>query len=215
MSCMVAATSSNLRSPLSTYWVSYKGTRFPIRRGETILGRSPYCSIVISDDLVSREHCALRLGPEGLTIADLNSTNGITVNGALVQGVQVLKAGDTLGVGTATLEVILVDTAMRSTANATRDKAEPPPRDDEQVTLKPVTAVDLIEALLKSTPEAEQQGALPLVRRAVDDVIANTTHLTAETRERLATITSTLVERSPDEYSDWRRGILAAMERLE
>ncbi|MBX3185192.1 MAG: FHA domain-containing protein [Polyangiaceae bacterium] len=200
---------------MSTYWVSYKGTRFPIRRGETILGRSPYCSIVISDDLVSREHCALRLGPEGLTIADLNSTNGVTVNGALVHGVQVLKAGDALGVGTATLEVIVVDAAMRSTANATRNKAEPPPRDDDQVTLKPVTAVDLIEALLESAPEAEQARSMPLVRRAVDDVIGSATHLTPETKQRLTTIAAAVVERAPGEYDDWRRGILAAMERLE
>lgn len=201
---------------MSTYWVSYKGTRFPIRRGETILGRSPYCSIVISDDLVSREHCSLRLSPEGLTIADLNSTNGVTVNGVLVRGVQMLKAGDVLGVGTAQLEVMVIDAALRATANATQNKKQPPPEpnDDEQVTLRPVTAVDLIEALLRSIPDGEQVGSLPLIRRAVDDVLSCTTRLEPDTRERLSAIADTLVTRAPGEYDDWRRGIHSAMERL-
>ena len=66
---------------MQTYWLRYRGTRFPVRRGEYILGRSPYCSIVVSNALASRQHCAVRLSASGLTIVDLGSRNGTCVNG--------------------------------------------------------------------------------------------------------------------------------------
>jgi pSer/pThr/pTyr-binding forkhead associated (FHA) protein len=66
---------------LASLWLKYEGTRFPIRRGETLVGRSAYCTIVISDPSVSREHAALRLTQSDLQIADLGSRNGTFVNG--------------------------------------------------------------------------------------------------------------------------------------
>ena len=45
--------------------------------GDSVLiGRNPQCGIVLSDVSVSREHCLLRLGPEGFEVEDLKSKFG-------------------------------------------------------------------------------------------------------------------------------------------
>jgi FHA domain-containing protein len=64
------------------------------------VGRSRDCDIVLDDAGVSRRHAELRPGPDGWTVADLGSTNGVRVNGAQVRGVQLLRSGDLLELGT-------------------------------------------------------------------------------------------------------------------
>jgi pSer/pThr/pTyr-binding forkhead associated (FHA) protein len=49
--------------------------------GETVVGRSLDCGVVIDDDRVSRRHAALAPGPSGWTVADLGSKNGTLVDG--------------------------------------------------------------------------------------------------------------------------------------
>jgi Protein of unknown function (DUF3662)/FHA domain len=66
--------------------------------GATI-GRSRDCDIVIDDAGISRRHAEIRPGPDGWTIADLGSTNGVVVNGHDVAEAQLLQAGDRLELG--------------------------------------------------------------------------------------------------------------------
>ncbi|MGE0322605.1 MAG: FHA domain-containing protein [Polyangiaceae bacterium] len=80
--------------------------RFPLRLGETILGRSPYCSVVIPDSEVSRTHAVVRLTREGPEIQDLNSANGTRVNNAQIDEPHLLSEGDRIGIGSAELEVV-------------------------------------------------------------------------------------------------------------
>lgn len=174
---------------MSTYWVKYKGTRFPIRRGETILGRSPYCSIVISDDLVSREHCALRLTSDGLTVTDLNSTNGVRVNGVLIKGAQSVQPGDVLTVGTALLEIMRMDTMSSRARTTTRSDLEIPKDLERTVTLTQDNSLELIETLLKNASESGKEARVAsVVRRAIDELVNKLTQTgsaSIATRERL------------------------------
>lgn len=94
---------------MQTFWLRYRGTRFPVRRGEYILGRSPYCSIVVSNALASRQHCAVRLTSEGLVIVDLNSRNGTLVNGTRLEGERHITAGDVIRIGSDSIEVLVAD----------------------------------------------------------------------------------------------------------
>ena len=66
--------------------------------GATI-GRSRDCDIVLDDTGISRRHAEVRPGPDGWTIADLGSTNGVLVNGRAVAGAQLLSGGDRLELG--------------------------------------------------------------------------------------------------------------------
>ncbi|MCO6439735.1 MAG: FHA domain-containing protein, partial [Nitrococcus mobilis] len=49
--------------------------------GETLVGRSDACGIVVKHNSVSRLHAALRLTSDGLQVEDLGSRNGTAVNG--------------------------------------------------------------------------------------------------------------------------------------
>ena len=57
------------------------------------IGRAAHCEVVISDPLVSREHCLLNLKKEGTLLEDLNSANGTFLNDQRITQVTV-KPGD-------------------------------------------------------------------------------------------------------------------------
>ena len=63
------------------------------------IGRSRDCDIVLDDVAVSRRHAEIRPGTDGWTVADLDSTNGLMVNGRGVRDVQALKPGDRIELG--------------------------------------------------------------------------------------------------------------------
>jgi pSer/pThr/pTyr-binding forkhead associated (FHA) protein len=62
------------------------------------MGRSTGAEFIVDAALVSRLHCRLTAGATALEVADLDSTNGIFVNGERVTQAS-LKDGDKLGVG--------------------------------------------------------------------------------------------------------------------
>jgi len=70
---------------------------YPVGRRTTI-GREPDNDVQIDAHNVSRHHAVLLVGPEDCFIEDLNSTNGVTVNGHRVTR-QVLRDGDTVTIG--------------------------------------------------------------------------------------------------------------------
>ena len=75
--------------------------------GEFMFGRGPECDVRPNSDLVSRQHCLLKVTEEVAMIRDLGSRNGTLVNGKLVTAEQALGHGDTLQVGPLVLEVLL------------------------------------------------------------------------------------------------------------
>ncbi len=83
-------------------------------RGEFVFGRGVECHIRSTSDWVSRQHCLLRVGPEGVHLRDLGSRNGTLVNGARVQGERRLMSGDKLQVGGLVFQLELEDAAPSS-----------------------------------------------------------------------------------------------------
>ena len=77
---------------------------FALTSGAVTLGRSEVNDIVIPDPKASRVHARLDFGPDGYTVIDLDSGNGIQVNGRRVRRAA-LTVGDKLEVGTCTLRV--------------------------------------------------------------------------------------------------------------
>ena len=75
--------------------------------GEFMFGRGPECDIRPNSDLVSRQHCLLRITENGVQIRDLGSVNGTLVNGTLVVGDRTLDHGDRLQLGPLVLQVML------------------------------------------------------------------------------------------------------------
>lgn len=69
-----------------------------IKQATTKLGRSSDCDIQIEEDSVSRFHAEIQKTPDGFTVVDCNSTNGVLVNDQRVSSV-LLKSGDRLQLG--------------------------------------------------------------------------------------------------------------------
>jgi Protein of unknown function (DUF3662)/FHA domain len=85
------------RRPKVMLVVSGRRLLVPPRGAE--LGRSRDCDIVLDDSSVSRRHAELRPAGSAWTIEDLDSTNGVRVNGISVHGPQRLRTGDRIDMG--------------------------------------------------------------------------------------------------------------------
>ena len=72
--------------------------RIYLNKTSTVMGRDPDCDCFIDNVDVSWRHCLLDLQARGMSVLDLNSTNGTFVNGILVRDAP-LKPGDRLEVG--------------------------------------------------------------------------------------------------------------------
>jgi two-component system, cell cycle response regulator len=66
------------------------------------VGRAPDAGLLIDDVAVSRRHARVWKGPDGFTIEDLGSTNGVFVNGVR-ETRRVLRNGDRIQIGTTTV----------------------------------------------------------------------------------------------------------------
>ena len=64
----------------------------------TRIGRAPGCELHIDSSSVSRHHALVLVGPREVVIEDLNSTNGVLVNGRKVSR-QLLNDGDLVTIG--------------------------------------------------------------------------------------------------------------------
>jgi Protein of unknown function (DUF3662)/FHA domain len=73
-------------------------TRHEITKPVTVLGRSAGCDVRLSDPNVSRRHAELRQQGTSYWMVDLDSTNGVEVNGARVERAK-LDHGDRVTLG--------------------------------------------------------------------------------------------------------------------
>lgn len=70
-----------------------------------VVGRDPSCDLVLHDVKCSRRHAVLEAGPDGITIRDTGSANGVFVNDQKVERAP-LKAGDVLRLGDSVVRVL-------------------------------------------------------------------------------------------------------------
>jgi pSer/pThr/pTyr-binding forkhead associated (FHA) protein len=78
--------------------LSWNGERREIAGQRAVLGRSRDCDIQLADPNVSRRHAELRQEGSTYWIVDLDSTNGIEVNGRRVKRAK-LNDGDSFTIG--------------------------------------------------------------------------------------------------------------------
>jgi predicted component of type VI protein secretion system len=70
-----------------------------LNEGQFAVGRNASCQLSLDDPLVSRRHALLTVGTDGVTIEDLQSRNGVIVNGHRISGVVPLNPGDRILIG--------------------------------------------------------------------------------------------------------------------
>ena len=80
------------------------GKRLVVGPNGVTIGRSRQCDVVLTDPNVSRQHAEIRPRGGSWVVADLGSTNGVSVNGRRIEGPQIVKSGDTIEVGTSRIQ---------------------------------------------------------------------------------------------------------------
>jgi hypothetical protein len=82
--------------------LAWEGRRLPIEQRRVLIGRSRECDVQLADPNVSRRHAELRQEGASYWIVDLDSTNGIEVNGRKLKRSK-LESGDRVTMGSTEL----------------------------------------------------------------------------------------------------------------
>lgn len=98
-------------------WLRLGSQRYPLRQGETTIGRSPYCSIQLVSPQTSREHAAILVRDGETTLSDLGSRNGTYLNGRQIRAATLVSAGDRITIGGVNLVVFENRTATGDVAH--------------------------------------------------------------------------------------------------
>lgn len=77
----------------------HRGTWYELPVGDFVVGRSAGCHLLVDDPRVSRRHARFRAEPHRVTVEDLQSRNGVLVNGVLLRGPMVLTHEDVIVIG--------------------------------------------------------------------------------------------------------------------
>jgi predicted component of type VI protein secretion system len=105
---MIYSRSRRLREPLergparapARAMLLLDGRSLLVAPAGAVIGRSRDCDVVLDDAGVSRRHAYIRPSDGGWTIEDLRSTNGVLLNNVPLRGVQRLREGDRIALGT-------------------------------------------------------------------------------------------------------------------
>lgn len=82
------------------------GQEFPLDQERLTLGRGPGVDVAFDDSAMSRQHAAIEFGDERFRIVDLESTNGVLVNGDPVFSSS-LSHGDRFQLGTLQFQIVI------------------------------------------------------------------------------------------------------------
>jgi pSer/pThr/pTyr-binding forkhead associated (FHA) protein len=141
-------------------WLKIGTERIRLREGETTVGRSPYCSIVVSTATASRQHAAFVLNGLELTITDLGSRNGTSLNGTKIRATTPVFVGDIVTIGSVELLVVASQTAPDSLGTTEERLVSPVPATPKGSPL----AATLEEP--KPSPERPREGVKRLASLA-------------------------------------------------
>ena len=93
---------------MARYRLRFYLQEIDLQPGATYVGRSDDCEVTLEDPLVSRRHARMLLHAGTVTLEDLDSRNGVRVNGKLIKGSRELVDGDRVRIGTQDFVLCLV-----------------------------------------------------------------------------------------------------------
>jgi phosphoserine phosphatase RsbU/P len=123
-----------------------------------VIGRSSSADLAVQDRAMSRRHARIHRNASSWTVEDLDSRNGIYLNGEKICGATAISAGDVLEMGTARFQ-------LRDTS-----EAEPP----EKSLLRP--ASEFLDQSPSTPPPADTAGGAALRSYAERLAILNDVH---------------------------------------
>jgi pSer/pThr/pTyr-binding forkhead associated (FHA) protein len=141
-----------------------------------VIGRDPECGIIIKSSAVSRRHASIAPGLLGYMITD-ESTNGVFVNGARIEGATLLRQGDRIRIGKTELR-FEADQAVYEPAPAMRP-VEPTPVAPVRPSAAPIEKPPLL-ATLEVLTRGLQEGKRFRIERSIAQIgrgVHNDVHL--------------------------------------
>ena len=151
----------------------YRGSTVWLPPGDLFVGRSCSCHVVLEDPLVSRRHAQLTVTTRHATIQDLNSINGVFVNGErLAEEPLVLRPGDRVQIGNEEFEfgVGPRDSGHDFPAHETVSGMDPVVPAEESISGRPTRVGD--DSTPNSTEVTCRADALVLLGEAADRALA-------------------------------------------
>jgi predicted component of type VI protein secretion system len=86
--------------------------------GQFVVGRSAGCQLSLDDPLVSRRHAMIVVARENVTVEDLESRNGVLVNGTRIAERTIIQPGDKIVIGSQELTLLVGrEGSLRETVN--------------------------------------------------------------------------------------------------
>jgi hypothetical protein len=142
------------------------GHEIALREGETIIGRGDAAHISVSAGLVSRRHVRLMNRDGRVSAEDLQSRNGVFVNGERLVGSVLLEDGDTLLVGTTELTFFMGASEAPTSGHVAFDEQgtlipEGPATKDVTTTLIRMEAPNAAHMLTLDREDVTIQGSAP------------------------------------------------------
>jgi pSer/pThr/pTyr-binding forkhead associated (FHA) protein len=106
-----------------------EGPTITVDKPIVLVGRHPDCDVRLDSQKVSRRHCCIAQVNGDVIVRDLGSTNGIRINGQVVQECR-LKPGDELAIGNVRFRVERDDNERaKSQASRAQERARAPGHD--------------------------------------------------------------------------------------
>ena len=96
----------NFNASLIVLTGDLQGTDYPIEQPTIVLGRGPGADLTFSCQTLSRQHARLDFAEGGLRLRDLDSLNGVRINGDLVAQAD-LDHGDKFQIGDLVLQLVV------------------------------------------------------------------------------------------------------------
>ena len=122
-------------------WLRFQNQRdFELSAGVTIIGRGEGCQLILDDPLISRRHACFVVDDREITLKDLGSTNGVLVNGARVEEVQIVVPGDHITLGQHHAELCWVPASAAERRPLAREARSSRPAADTVIDRRPSSA---------------------------------------------------------------------------
>jgi hypothetical protein len=139
--------------------------------GQFVVGRSATCQLSLDDALVSRRHAMLVVSKEGVTVEDLESRNGVVVNGQRIAARVPVKPGDKIVIGTQelVLQKGVEHAGVRDTGDIKRTlsaMAVPPEIEAERLIIRGGGALGSADRRVNSSLPPNDSDEPSIVRRA-------------------------------------------------
>lgn len=132
--------------------------------GAFLIGRSADCQLSLDDPLVSRRHALLLVTEDSVSVRDLDSRNGVFVNGTRIQGERQLSPGDTVTIGSQHLTIGRGDAAPLQVppSNVSRSQT---------LTCAPIAAADSEPSSTASVEISKRTETMPLLGVLADKAL--------------------------------------------